>query len=118
MTFDIDNKLRGRDAIGYLGNVDIGAGAVGITGNLSVYFANTNLYNKFLLSTRTSLSFRMFDPSGNGYVVTLPSVKFSAGDIKAGTKDADSMVDMTYEALMDPTFMKMVFVDRVGVAAT
>ncbi len=118
MTFDLDNSLRGRDAIGYLGNVDVGSGALKITGNLSVYFANTTLYTKFLQSTRTSLSFRMYDSAGNGYVVTMPSVKFSSGDIKAGTKDADSMVDMTYEALMDPSFMKMVFIDRVGVAAT
>lgn len=118
LTLDVDNKLRGRDAIGVLGNVDIGAGALSVSGKMSVYFANTVLYEKFLNSTRTSLNFRVYDPSGNGYIFTLPSVKFSAGDIKAGTKEADSMVEMTFEGLMDPTFQKMIYIDRVGVAAT
>lgn len=116
LSLALDNKLRGRDGIGVLGNVDIGSGSLEITGQMTVYFANTTLYEKFLNSTRTSLSFRMADPSGNGYVITLPSIKFSEANIEAGNKDSDSMVNMTYTALMDPTLLKTIFIDRVGVA--
>lgn len=115
LSFQLNNKLRGRDAVGHLGNVDIGSGSIELTGNMSVYFADTVLYEKFLASQRTSLSFLISDNMGAGYVFTLPSMQYSEASIKAGGKEADSMVDFTYTALMDPILRKTVLIDRVGV---
>ncbi|MGL4808973.1 MAG: phage tail tube protein, partial [Giesbergeria sp.] len=119
LTLDIDNALRGRDAIGYLGNVEVASGTLSVTGRMSVYFANKTLYEKFINSTATSLAFSAQDPSGNGYVFSLPKVKYNEGTIVAGNKDSDSMVDMGFTALMDTTsgVNYMIAIDRVGVAA-
>jgi hypothetical protein len=118
LSLDIDNALRGRDAIGNLGNVEIASGTLSVTGRMSVYFANATLYNKFIGSTATSLSFSAQDASGNGYMFYLPKVKFSEGNIVSGNKDSDSMVDMGFTALMDTSTGTnyMIAVDRVGVA--
>lgn len=114
MTFSVDNKLRGRDGIGYLGYVDVAAGTLEVTGTMSVYFANETIYNKFINSQRTSFQFRMSDANGYGYVITMPSTKFTAGEVKAGGKEADSMVELSYMALIDPAGGQVVYVDRCG----
>lgn len=120
LTLDIDNGLRGRDAIGTLGNVDIAAGTLSVSGKIMVYFANATLYNKFINSTSTSLSFSALDPSKNGYIFDIPKVKFSEGNIVSGNRDSDSMVEMTFTGLMATATGTnyMISIDRVGAAVT
>lgn len=118
LTLEIDNQLRGRDAIGVLGNAEIASGQLQVTGKMSVYFADATLYNKFINSTSTSVSFSAQDPSGNGYIFTLPKVKFSEGNLTGGNIGSDAMIDMTYTALMDTVtgVNHMIAIDRVGVS--
>jgi hypothetical protein len=119
LTLDVDNGLRGRDAIGSLGNVEVASGTLSITGKMSVYFSDAVLYNKFINSSATSLVFSAQDPVGNGYVFTIPRAKFNEGNIMSGNKDSDSMVEMGFTALLDTTtsVSHMMSIDRVGVAA-
>jgi len=120
LTLDVDNGLRGRDAIGVLGNAEIAAGTLSVTGKMSVYFANKTLFDKFITSTASSLAFSAQDSLGNGYMISLPKVKFSEGNIVSGNKDSDSMIEMGYTALMDTTTgtNQMIQIARVGAAVT
>lgn len=108
----LDNGLRGIQAVGSLGNVDVGSGRFTVTGRVSVYFADAGLYAKYLAGTPTSLSFRVTDGAGNGYVVTLPRVKLTRGSIVAGGNDQDVLADFDLQALRDPVTGCTLQIDR------
>lgn len=112
IAFELDNNLRGRPAVGVLGNTEIGLGTVGITGSFNVYFASRAIHEKYTNFTASDLSFRMADGAGNAYVVTLPSIKFNDSDVLAGGQDRDVLVNMSFEARRDPASDAMIQFDR------
>lgn len=116
VSLGIDNKLRGRKAIGTLGNVSIGNGTIELMGQMEVYLADGSLYDKFVNQTASSLQFHVQDPAKNGYVFQLPRVKYKDAKVSAGSIDQDAMLQVPFEALMDPVSGKTIFIDRVGVA--
>lgn len=116
VNLDLDNKLRGQTAIGTLGNVGIGSGSLQITGTMEVYLADGTLYDKFVNNTASQLSLRAFDGAGNGYVLTLPKLKYTDAKVVAGSIDQDAMISLPFTAMMDPTTGKTFILDRAGVA--
>lgn len=108
----IANGLRGIQAVGSLGNVDIGAGRCTVTGSVSAYFSDGTWYQKYLAGTATSLSFRVEDGSGNAYLITLPKVKLTGGRVQAGGNDRDVMADFDFQALSDPASGCTIQIDR------
>lgn len=116
MTLPIKNQLRGKEGLGFLGNFEVGSGTLEIKGTLSVYFADAVLYQKFLTNSSSSLSFRVIDNAGNGYVITLPFIKYSDATIAGGSMNSDMMVDMNYTAMRDPVTGRTIIIDRVGAA--
>jgi hypothetical protein len=123
ISVDIDSNLRGQGALGTLGLVGVGIGTISVKGSFEVYFANGNLYDKFLANTYTSLIFSSQDASGNGYVITIPKVQIMTSKIDAGGKNSDLMASFTYEAVADRTnanaaLQKTIIIDRVGAAVT
>ncbi len=112
ISLELNNNLRGRPAVGVLGNTEIGIGTIGITGSFNVYFASRTLHEKYTNFTVSDLSFRMVDTAGNAYVVTLPSIKFTDSDVLAGGQDQDVLVNMSFEARRDSASDAMIQIDR------
>lgn len=110
------NNLRQQKAVGTLGNVGIGSGRIGITGTFNAYFEDDTLYTKYLGGTESSLAIRVTDSAGNAYVLTLPRVKFTSGDLAAGSADSDVIVEMEYQALRHPTYDFTFQIDRFAAA--
>ena len=123
INLEFDNALRNQSAIGSLAPVGIGNGTIAAKATMSVYFANGNLFDKFLANTATSLIWASLDSSGNGYVFTAPNANVSTFKITAGSKDQDLMADVTMtllgdQANADAALRKVLIIDRVGVAVT
>lgn len=123
ISLSYDNALRAQGAICSLGAVGIGSGTLNITGSMSVYFADKNLFDKFKANTNSSLIFSSVDNAGNGYVFTMPVANISSWKSNSSGKDQDVMVDVQFTALRDaanavPALQKAIFIDRVGVAVT
>jgi hypothetical protein len=116
LDWGLDNSLRGRDAIANLGNVSIGAGSVDLSGSMVVYLADGTLYDKFLNKTATSLSFRMTDTAGNGYIITVPRMFYGDAKVQAGGINQDAMISMPWRGVKDPTTGQTFIIDRVGAA--
>lgn len=121
ISLDFDNSLRSQEAICTLGAVSIGSGTIQISGNLSVYFADTLLFTKFKNNTNSSIIFSSVDGAGNGYVFTIPVVNVSTWKTNASGKDSDMMVDIQFIGLRDaanavPALQKAIFIDRIGAA--
>lgn len=123
ISLEYDNAIRQQSAIGSLAPVDVAAGTIAAKLTLSMYFANGNIYDKFIADTTTSIIWASLDPSGNGYVFTLPVCNISTYKVTAGAKDQDLMAEVTMTLLedrsnADSTLRKEIFIDRVGVAVT
>lgn len=107
-TMSVGNKLRGQTALGVLGNAGIGSGSVDIKGSLEVYLASGTgagsagaLYDKFVNGTASSFSLISSDAAGNKYTINFPKVKYSDARVVAGSRDADAMITLPFEALYD-----------------
>jgi len=103
LTFTVNNNLRGVPAIGYAYNVDVGAGSLEINGTMNLYYEDLTIYNKFVNSTTSGLSFKTEDPSGNAYIFTFPRVRYSGDTINASGKNTDVMENMTWAGLRHAT---------------
>lgn len=121
ISLNVDNSLRGQEALANYGLVGVGVGTFMVSGSVEIYFADGSLYNKFLADTFTSLAFSSQDTSGNGYVFQLPRVMLTSAKVDAGSSNADLMASFNYEAYADinnadTTLRQTIFIDRVGVA--
>jgi len=112
MGFALNNNVRGLDAIGSTGNCDIGVGEVDLTGTLTAYFKNKDLYQKFLDATASSLSFRVADAAGNVYIFTFHNIKFSDDAPAAGGANTDIMDNLAWTALRHATYDCMIQIDK------
>lgn len=77
----------------------IGAGRCNVTGELSAYFADKTLLDKFVGETESSLEVELTDPSGNTYTITLPRIKFT-GESK-NISENDIVQTLPIQALYD-----------------
>jgi hypothetical protein len=115
----VSNNLRGQQAIGTLGYVGVGAGTSNVTGSISMYFADGTYYDKFLAATATSLSLRVQNGAGGeGYVMTLPNIKYTDGSYPTPGINQDIMVTLPFQALRDITTDAQIIIDRGGAAVT
>lgn len=112
ISLDFDNNMKAHDAIGVLGAVDVTAGVINCSGNLSMYFASGKIYNDVITQRRFNLSFKVFDREGHGYAFTLPSVELNSPKVNIGDNDSPVMVELEFTALMHPTLKKTIFIDR------
>ena len=111
ITADVNNNTRDKPAVANLGNVDIGLGRFNVEGNITAYFANRVLYDKYLAFTAHSWSF-VVTVGANSYVFSFPSIKFSNGVIVAEGNDGDVVANMDFAARRDPTLGFTVSIDR------
>lgn len=121
LNLTVDNVQRSQEAIANYGYVGIGSGTLAVTASMEAYFANGDLYDKFLNNVYTSVVVGSQDPAGNGYILTLPRVNIRSAKIVAGSKDQDLMASLELSALSDdantiPALRKTLFIDRVGAA--
>lgn len=101
--FNLANNLRNQEAVANLYPVGIGSGTVDVTMDIDAYFSNTTLYNKFLNATATGLALRLDGADGGSYVLEIPRVKFTQGDVTPGGINTDIMVSMKATAYLHPT---------------
>jgi hypothetical protein len=117
LELSVDNKLRGRDAIGTLGNVSIGSGTLEVGGSLDVYLADGSLYDKFINDTASSISVRVLDDAGNGYIFSLSNIEYDDAKVNAGGQDQDAMISLPFVSLDSSSSGIVLQIDRVGAAA-
>lgn len=103
LSLNLNNNLRGQDAIGTLGFIGIGLGRCEVSGNITAYFKDLTQYNKFLNNTSFALGFKCIDDANNYYEFLLPNCKFESATIVSGGNDQDIMIEGTYRAIYDET---------------
>lgn len=101
LSVNLDNALRGQEAVGTLGLIGVEAGRLALTGAIELYFENSSLLDKFRAATAFSLTFQAQDTAGNVYFVTLPRAKYTSMEIVAGGNDQDIFASAQFEAIIN-----------------
>lgn len=112
MSMELNNNLRGQEAVGYLGYIGIALGRLEITGNIELYFENSDEYQTFLDNDDFRFSFVVQDVDGNSYSFIFPRVKYEEGTILSGGLDQDLMVSGKWRALFDSVSNCMIQIDK------
>lgn len=112
LSMDLANNLREQKAVGTLGAAGIGLGRLEVSGSISIYFEDEVEYNKYVNATSFAVSFRVEDSSGNAYIFTFPNVKYESMSANSGGTDTDVVLDATWRAILDPTTVCMIQIDR------
>lgn len=101
LSVNLDNQLRGQEAVGTLGLIGVEAGRLALTGSIELYFENSALFDRFRAATAFSLSFLAQDAAGNTYVVTIPRAKYTSMEIVAGGSDQDIFASAEIEGIIN-----------------
>lgn len=105
-------NLRQQSAVGSKFAKGIGAGRFNLTGSMTVYFEDEQLFNDFLNHETVSLSFSVTDLDGQSEIFTIPAIKFSQDQIAPGGIDQDVFDNVEWTAFRDATTECMIQVDR------
>ncbi|ARB14308.1 hypothetical protein Ccr5_gp090 [Caulobacter phage Ccr5] len=106
------NNLRDQMAVGYKFPAGIGAGRMEISGSLVAYFADGNLWDKFINHETVSVSFPLTDVLGNHYEFTIPAANFSTDTVNPAGGNQDIMENLEYTAKRDPVTDCQFQIDR------
>lgn len=104
--------LRMQNCIGSKFPRGIGAGRFNLTGSMTVYFEDEELFTDFIDHETVSLSFSITDLEGMSYYFTIPSIKISQDNIAPGGIDQDVFETIEWTAFRDATSDTMFQIDR------
>lgn len=97
------NNNRMRPVVGSQFTDGIGQGRFEVTGEISAYFNNSALYDKFLADEYTELTLTFSDADSGTYEIFFPRIKFTAGQVVSGGNNSDVMANMSWTATIDTT---------------
>lgn len=97
-SLNIDNQMRGQQAVGSFYNAGVASGRFKATMSATVYFRNMELYNKFKANTGIKAEIVLADSAGNSYTFTMNNVKVTSHDVVAGGADQDQTVTVELQA--------------------
>jgi hypothetical protein len=97
-TISLDNNLRSRMEVGEVGPVSFGAGKSSVSGDVEIYFESKAIMDKFRDQTETSLALTFEDEDGNGYVIDMPRVKYSAAEQAVSGENTDVVAKLGFVA--------------------
>ncbi|WP_444901247.1 phage tail tube protein [Microbulbifer sp. SSSA007] len=113
VTLTLENGLESRYVIGSDTTVQPGAGRSNVTGQLSAYFENSTLLEKFLNEDASSLEFSLVDAAGNSYVITLPKIKYTGGQVDVSGEGA-IILPLPFQAVYDEIAGTNLIIERIA----
>ena len=104
LSLSVDNSLREQNAVGFLYPQGIGSGRINVESSATLYFANRDFFDEFVVNGSVQISFVMTDGTGNAYAVMLPEVKISSHEVVASGPDSDIMASVAFSGVKDSRY--------------
>lgn len=104
--------LRMQNCVGEKFPRGIGTGRFNLTGSMTVYFEDEELFNDFINHSTISLEFSITDSEGIAYYFTIPALKISQDEIAPGGIDQDVFENIEFTAFRDAVTDTMFQIDR------
>lgn len=111
ITLNVENGLEARYVVGSKASIRPSVGRSNCSGQITAYFENSALLDKFINETESSIVFELPDGAGNKYTVTLPRIKYNGGqpDVEG---EGPITLAMPFQALLDSTTGTNIIIDR------
>lgn len=100
ITLKIDNGLAAMYALGNTAPVDFSQSWISVTGQLTAYWADAVMYNKFVNADDSSLDVILQDAAGNSLEINLPNIQYSGATKSISGQGPQSLV-MPFTARYD-----------------
>lgn len=111
ITLNVANGLETRFVVGSKASIRPSIGRSNVSGQVTAYFENSTLLEKFVNETESSLEFGMPDGGGNVLRVILPRIKYTGGQPDV-SGEGPILLSMPFQALLDPVTGTNIIVDR------
>lgn len=108
---NLENGLEPRFVVGSKQTIRPSVGRSNCSGQVTAYFENSLLLEKFINETTSSMVFELPDGAGNKYTVTLPRIKYNGGqpDVEG---EGPIVLTMPFQALYDSVTQTNIMIDR------
>lgn len=111
ISLSLENSLEARFVVGSKQSIRPSIGRSNVTGQVTAYFENSTLLEKFINETESSIVFELPDAAGNKYTFTLPRIKYTGGQPDVDGEGPITLA-MPFQALLDPTTGTNLMIDR------
>lgn len=101
--FSLESNRTERKVGGTLGPESLGLGALTATGNFNAYFSDSREIDLLLADSRVGIAVILQDQAGNRLIYDAPEVTLTQGPTVAGSKNADVMQNIAWQAYKHPT---------------
>lgn len=108
---NVENGLEARFVVGSKQSIRPSIGRSNISGQVTAYFENSTLLDKFINETESSIVFELPDGAGNLYTVTLPRIKYTGGQPDVDGEGPITL-SMPFQALLDSVTGTNIIIDR------
>lgn len=96
----LKSNLRARAALGTAALAGTGAGTLDATGEINLYLDTPSILAKVMANTASAFYTRMQDANGSGYVLDMPTIKYTDGDAPTGAENTDVTPKLMFQALV------------------
>lgn len=111
ISLSLENSLEARFVVGSKQSIRPSIGRSNVTGQVTAYFENSALLDKFINETESSIEFELPDGAGNKYTFTLPRIKYTGGQPDVDGEGPITL-SMPFQALLDATTGTNIIIDR------
>lgn len=111
ITLNLENGLTPRYAVGSNLTLKPSSAKSNVTGQVTVFFENSTLLNKFIDETSSSLSFTLQDTNSKTITITLPNIKYTGGQPDVAGEGPVTL-PMPFQALYDTTQQTNIKIQR------
>jgi hypothetical protein len=108
----LENGLETRPVVGSGLTLQPSIGKSNLTGQITVYFENSALLEKFIDETKSSLEFVLADAEGNSYTFNLPNIIYTGGSPDVSGEGSITL-SMPFQALFDEIVETSLTISRV-----
>jgi hypothetical protein len=108
----LENGIEPRYVVGSAQTIRPSIGRSNLSGQITCYFEDVSLLNKFIGETESSLYFELQDTAGNEYQINLPRIKYTGGqpDVKG---EGPITISMPFQALYSAGNTSQIVITRV-----
>ena len=109
----IENGHAARYVVGSKQSIRPSIGRSNVSGQITAFFENSTLLDKFINETESDINFTLPDAAGNSYKFILPRVKYNGGqpDVQG---EGPITLSMPFQALLDSTTGTNILIERTA----
>lgn len=111
---NLENSLNPRFVVGSKEGILPSIGRSNVSGQITAYFEDSTLLDKFIDETESSIEFTLPDTAGNEYKFILPRVKYNGGQPDVSGEGSITL-SMPFQALLDDTYLTNLVIERTPI---